>query len=110
MLRFSRTLATRLRRLAHPTGLTSRSLGTRPASAEAWARLERALTATAIPAPASRRRELAHEQVRLTVTIVGQQGAEAVARIRAAGAEGGMAGREALRVALAVATALGHTG
>ncbi|MCC6929724.1 MAG: hypothetical protein IT359_12100 [Gemmatimonadaceae bacterium] len=110
MLRLSRTLATRLRRLAHPLGHSSRSLGARPASAEAWARLERALNATAIPAPATRRRELAHEQLRLVVTLVGQQGAEAVSRIREAGRDGGTTGAEALRVALFVATTLGHTG
>jgi len=91
-------------------GQPSRSLGTRPASAEAWARLERALSATAIPALATRRRELAHEQVRLTVTLVGQQGAAAVSRIQACGGEGGAAGREALQVALFVAGTLGRTG
>ncbi|HEX4933056.1 MAG TPA: hypothetical protein VFV33_07760 [Gemmatimonadaceae bacterium] len=108
MLRLSRSLATRLRRLAAPRGGLPRSSAPRPPSAEAWARLERALTATALPAPATRRRELAHEQVRLTVTLVGQQGTAAVSRIRATAHAGGLAGDEAREVALSVAAAMGH--
>ena len=108
MFRFSRSLATRLRRIARPQAQHPRSLGTRPASAEAWARLERALTATALPAPATRRRELAHEQLRLTITLVGQQGPSAVRRIRASGADESTPVGEALGIALAVAAALGY--
>lgn len=106
MTRFTRSLATRLRRLAAPQASTRRSLGPRPAVAEAWERLERALSADALPAPATRRRELAHEQLRLTVTLVGQQGDGAVARIRSIGRDEPDA--EARRIALAVAASFRH--
>lgn len=106
MVRFTRLLATRLRRSAnHPT----RALGARPASAEAWARLEYACTAPLLSAAATHQRELMQENVRLSITLIGQQGRGAVARILAACNGEIPEASAAVRVALAVAEALGHT-
>jgi hypothetical protein len=114
MVPFTRFFATRLRRLAwRPARATdarsAHSLGVRSASAEAWARLERALLAPSGPAAETRARELAQENVRLALTLIGQQGRGAVARILAACDGEPAEASEAIRVALAVAGALGHS-
>lgn len=114
MVPFTRLFATRLRRLgwqpARATDARSAySLGVRSASAEAWARLERALLAPSASASETRERELAHENVRLAVTLIGQQGRGAVARILAACDGEPAEASDAIRIVLAVAGALGHS-
>ncbi len=106
MIRFTRTLATRLRRLALPPYL---ALGARTAAADAWTRLDRALAAPDGADRVTRHRELSQENVRLSVTLIGQQGRGALERIVTArdGTPGEPAG--AIHIALAVAESLGHT-
>jgi hypothetical protein len=104
MIRFSRSLATRLRRAAFPAPRPV--AGTLPL--DPWARLSAALALTGEPAASVRETELAQENLRLAVTLIGQQGRVAFARVLAAC--DGEVGEAALpvRVALAVARGLGH--
>jgi len=109
MNRLSRLLATRLRRLAGSGATTSGARSARRrAVTDAWARLQRALVAPEAHPLATRRRELANEDVRLVVTLVGQQGRTAVARILAACNGNPLDASGAATVALAVAASLGH--
>lgn len=106
MIRFTRTLATRLRHLTHPRGRVS---GTRTPAAEAWTRLARALATPERADGATRHRELAQENVRLAITLIGQQGRGALERVVATRDGAPHEAEGAVRVALAVAEALGHT-
>ncbi len=78
MLRFTRILATRLHRCAAPA---RRALGVGQGRGDAWSRLELAVTALTPSAEALRRRELSQENVRLAVTLIGQQGARVIDRV-----------------------------
>lgn len=106
MIRVTRSLATRLRRLAHRP---YRTLGARTPAAEAWMRLDRALSAPEHADAATRRRELAQENVRLAVTLLGQEGRGALLRLAATRDGAPHEAKGAVRVVLAVAAALGHT-
>ena len=106
MTRITRMLATRLRRIALP----SRVAGTpRTSAAEAWTRLELAPTAPTLAPSATRRRELVQEGTRLSITLVGQQGRGALARILATCDGDVHQAGEAVRIAIAMAATLGHT-
>ncbi|MFP5355403.1 MAG: hypothetical protein ACLGIK_09660 [Gemmatimonadota bacterium] len=103
---YTRSLATRLRRLVHPP---HRTLGARTPAAEAWTRLGRALSAPERAAAATRQRELAQENMRLAVTLLGQEGRGALERLAAARDGAPHEATEAVRAVMAVAAALGHT-
>lgn len=106
MLRFSRSLATRLRRAAFPA---PRPL-VATAPTDVWGRFQVALRVTDAPAAAIRERELAEENLRLAVTLLGQQGTRAYPHVLAA-CDGELeSASPAVRVALALAHALGLTG
>ncbi len=80
MYRLSRSLATRLRRAAFPAPRPQPPV----VPADPWIRLERALTAPADPDHVTRQRELVEENLRISVTLLGQQGATVLARVLAA--------------------------
>jgi hypothetical protein len=104
MLRFSRLLATRLRRAAFPAPRPP----VHATSLDRWARLASALEATDERATVVRERELAQENLRLAITLIGQQGRAAFARVLAA-CNGEVAEATLpVRVALEVARGLGH--
>jgi len=106
MTRITRMLATRLRRIASPPRSTTSA---RTSATDAWARLDEALTAPLPAAGAIRRRELVREGTRLSITLLGQQGRSAMARILAACDGDVHEAHDAVRIALAVAATLGHT-
>jgi len=80
MYRLSRSLVTRLRRAAFPAPRPQPPVLT----ADPWRRFERALIAPADPNHVTRRRELTEENLRLSITLVGQRGPAAFARALAA--------------------------
>lgn len=77
MYRLSRSLATRLRRAAFPAPRPQ----PRVVPADPWIRFDRALTPPADPDHVTRQRELVEENLRLAITLVGQQGPAAIARV-----------------------------
>ncbi|HMN08531.1 MAG TPA: hypothetical protein PKC83_07055 [Gemmatimonadaceae bacterium] len=105
MTRFPRKVATRLQRLAYPTVAARGALAAR---ADAGTRFARAFASPGRTHADTRRRELAQENLRLAVTLIGQQG---IAALERAIAPRGAARRdtEAVRAALAVAEALART-
>lgn len=104
MLRFSRLLATRLRRAAFPAPLPPGGA----APLDAWGRFALALERADSNEASVRERELAEENLRLAITLIGQQGRTAFARVLAAC--NGEVGEATLpvRVALDVARGLGQ--
>ncbi len=70
MIRFTRSLATRLRRAAFPA---PRPL-VATAPTDAWGRFLAALAVADAPPHVVRERELAEENLRLAVTLLGQHG------------------------------------
>ena len=103
MLRFTRILATRLHRSAAPA---RRALGVGQGRGDG-SRLELAVTALTPSAEALRRRELSQENVRLAVTLIGQQGARVIDRVMLA-CEGDLGlDASAQRLLLTLARALG---
>lgn len=103
MIRFSRSLATRLRRAAFPA---PRPL-VATAPADVWGRFQAALEAPEARADIVRERELAEENLRLAVTLLGQQGARAMSRMLAVCDGEVESAGPALRVALSLAEAVG---
>ena len=104
MLRFTRILATRLHRCAAPA---RRAVGVGQERGDAWSRLDLAVTALTPSAEALRRRELSQENVRLAVTLIGQQGARVIDRVMLA-CEGDLGlDASAQRLLLTLARALG---
>jgi hypothetical protein len=99
-------LATRLRRIASPPRAIVPS---RTPAAEAWARLEASLATTTHAPAAVRRCEWAQEGTRLSITLLGQQGRGALARILATCDGDVHDASDAVRIALALAATLGHT-
>lgn len=105
MTRITRMLATRLRRIASPSRLPHTA---RTAAAEAWGRLEASLTAPVVAPGDARRQEWVQEGTRLSITLIGQQGRGALARILAACDGDVHQSNEAVRIALSLAVSLGH--
>lgn len=110
MIRFSRMLATRLRRLAFPATRplgASRPLGA-PGARDVWSRFQHALLTSDSSRDDVRRRELMEENLRLAITLLGQRRRVALARVLAA-CDGELrdAGL-AIRIALALAGRQGN--
>jgi hypothetical protein len=80
MIRFTRSLATRLRRAAFPAPRPQVAA----APTDAWGRFLAALVVAHAPAEVVRERELAEENLRLAVTLLGQHGRRALAHVLAA--------------------------
>jgi hypothetical protein len=106
MTRITRMLATRLRRIASPPRAT---MTARTSASEAWLRLDQALATTTLAPHDVRRREWIQEGTRLSITLIGQQGRGAIARVLAA-CDGNISeAGDAVRIALSVGATLGHT-
>lgn len=103
MIRFTRSLATRLRRAAFPAPRPQ--VATAPA--DAWGRFLAALIAADAPADVVRDRELAEENLRLAVTLLGQHGRRTLAYVLAACDGEVDTATQPVRIALDVA---GRTG
>ncbi len=103
MIRFSRLLATRLRRAAFPA---PRPL-VATAPTDAWGRFQAALSVADAPTNVVRERELAEENLRLAVTLLGQQGIRALPHVLAACDGEVESATLPVRVALALAESVG---
>ena len=103
MKRLSRVLAGRLQRLVTRSAVSA----DQSATADVWSRLDTLFCDDLASAGDVRRRELAQENARLAVTLIGQQGDRVVRRASSAGDCTGSA--DGSRFVLELARELGNT-
>lgn len=103
MLRLSRKFAAHLRRAVYAAARPTPPNAPASAALDVWARFSRALGPNDTPEHSIRDRELAQEDLRLAVTLLGQRADAAVARVRAS-CDGDLSrASDAARIALALA-------